>query len=145
VILNDTNLKIPTALSEPHPLHIATTLSNRTVSADISSDTAAGKPISPVNYLLDPAFRLQNLEKLMATQISSISEVEKHIVIEQILAELPELVKLGVLHPFDATLAHIKARERQNARLEADQVENLQQMYVNLYPSAISLPIHAHE
>ena len=87
-------------------------------------------------------FRLENLKRLMATPVRQVSNLEKLMIVEQILGELPYLVSEGELHPFDATLAHVKAVAHQDIELQEAEVEAIKDEYLALYPLSVRLASH---
>lgn len=97
------------------------------------------KAVDDKNEEADAAFRLRNVEKIMALPITRLTDVEKDLAIGQILSELPYLVRKGRMHPFDAVFAHVKALERQDVKLEEEDVKNIKAKYVGLYPYSIEI------
>lgn len=83
-------------------------------------------------------FKYSNLKRLMSTRMDTLDEYQIAMVVQQILNELPEMVGLGKMHPFDATFAHIQAMARQGHELQALDVEAIRQNYIDIYPFSIN-------
>jgi hypothetical protein len=87
-------------------------------------------------------FRLENVNRLMSKPLSRLTAYQKHMIVEQILTELPFLVSSGELHPLDATLAHIRAKAHQQQSLPEYEVEAIRDEYIAMYPSDIRIKSH---
>lgn len=83
-------------------------------------------------------FRYENLKRLMSMRTDSLDEYQLEMVVQQIIHELPKLVSLGKMHPLDATLAHTQAIAKLKHVTIKDDVETINQKYIELYPFPIN-------
>ncbi len=83
-------------------------------------------------------FKYRNLKRLMSTRIDTLDEYQLEMVAQQIISQLPEMVNMGLMHPFDATFAHTQIMSKQSHRLQAFNVETIKQNYMDLYPFPIN-------
>jgi hypothetical protein len=83
-------------------------------------------------------FKYQNLRRLMATPVDTLDDYQLELVVQQIINALPEMVAMGQMHPFDATLAHVQAIAKQDREIQASEFETIKQNYMNSYPFPIN-------
>ena len=107
---------------------------------DIITDQNEDLPSTEVPQLDDDIaeFKYRNLKRLMSTRIDTLDEYQLGMVVQQIVNELPEMVSMGKMHPFDATFAHTQAMAKQDLQLQAFEVEAIKQNYMDLYPFRIN-------
>lgn len=85
-------------------------------------------------------FRYHNLEKLMSRSVTGMDPYEQEMLMEQIINELPEVVKSGRMHPFDAVVAHAQILKRQGVPYDHARMEALKAEYMSTYPLALRQP-----
>ena len=74
----------------------------------------------------------------MSTRINTLDEYELEMVVQQIISQLPEMVNLGLMHPFDATFAHTQTMSKQGHKLQEGEVKAIKRNYIDLYPFPIN-------
>lgn len=82
-------------------------------------------------------FRYDNLVRLMSLSVTGMEPFEKSMLMEQVLNELPKVVKSGRMHPFDAMVAHTQILKRQEIPYDHERMEALQAQYMSTYPLTI--------
>lgn len=114
-------------------------------SIPIASPSPKPTGIDNKSQLIDPELRYQNIVSLMSQSVSEMTEAEKKLTIEQILSELPFVVRDGKMHPDDAVFAHTQLLERQNINIDAAMIKEIELKYASVYPSGIKDPRTEHD
>jgi hypothetical protein len=79
--------------------------------------------------------RFKKMQALISLSASDeLSVPEQYKVVEQILAEMPYMVKDGHMNPTEATFAHMVLLQRINKEVTADMMDDLKRKYTSIYP-----------
>ncbi len=82
--------------------------------------------------------RYKKMQALMSLVVSGeLSGPEQNKAVEQILAEMPQMVKAAHINPTEATFAHMVLLQSINRAVTADMMDDVKRKYTNVYPKGL--------